>query len=150
MPGEANELRDLLRERDLRLTPQREAVLDVLLQNRERHMTAEDIYAETRDSYPEIGLATVYRTLELFVDLGLVSRLDLGQGGARFEYAAREEQHYHHHMICLGCGKITEFDQDLLEDVERKATKETGFQITDHSLRFYGYCPECQKNRAGK
>ena len=75
------EVRDLLKEKDFRLTPQREAILLILLNADHDHMTAEDIYGITRERNPEIGLATVYRTLELFEGLGVISRLDFGEGG---------------------------------------------------------------------
>ncbi len=140
-------VRELLKEKDLRLTPQREAVLRILMQSKDEHLTAEDIYDRTRDHYSDIGLATIYRSLDLFEELGLVSRLDFGTGGRRYEFSLDRDRHYHHHLICLDCGTIFEFSEDLLEDLEDTIGRESGFQVVDHSLRFFGYCQQCQAKR---
>lgn len=143
-------VREILSDRDFRLTPQREAVLLILLEHQANHMTAEDIYAITRSRYPEIGLATIYRSLELFQSLGIISRLDTGDGGRKFEIVASGEAHYHHHLLCMECGEITEFNEDLLDELEAKVSEENGFKIVDHSLRFFGYCKRCVgKNAEG-
>lgn len=141
-------VREILLERDYRLTPQREAVLLILLEKSPTHMTAEDIFAVTRERNPDIGLATIYRSLELFQKLGVVSSLHTGDGGRKYELVVGSEEHYHHHLLCLGCGDITEFNEDLLEDLERRVAREGGFRIVDHSLRFFGYCRKCEKNNA--
>ncbi len=141
-------VREILSEREYRLTPQREAVLLVLLENTNTHMTAEDIFAVTRERNPEIGLATIYRSLELFQNLGVVSSLHTGDGGRKYEIVAGGEEHYHHHLLCLDCGDITEFNEDLLEDLEKRIARESGFRIVDHSLRFFGYCRKCEKSHA--
>lgn len=144
MQNTVSEVRDLLKEREFRLTPQREAILRILLNNTESHMTAEDIYGVTRGSHPEIGLATVYRTLDLFEGLGIVSRLDFGDSGRKYEFAGNRGRHYHHHLLCLGCGEINEFNEDLLEGLEERIAQQSGFKIVDHSLRFFGYCERCR------
>lgn len=144
------DVREILKERDLRLTPQREAILKILLQGKDDHLTAEDIYDRTRDEAPDIGLATIYRTLELFEELGLVSGLEFGTGGRRYEFSLDRDKHYHHHLLCLGCGEISEFNVDLLEELEETIGKQSGFEIVDHSLRFFGYCAKCQAKRHGE
>jgi Fur family ferric uptake transcriptional regulator len=141
------EVRRLMREKELRLTPQRETVLRVLLDSSDQHPTAEEIYDLTRSMAPEIGLATIYRTLELFEDLGIVARLETGSGGRRYEVALDPDGHYHHHLLCLGCGTILEFNEDLLESLEAAVKRDSGFHVTDHSLRFFGYCADCQAKR---
>lgn len=144
MKSAVAEVRLMLKQKDLRLTPQREAVLRILLQSQNKHLTAEDIYDRTREEYPDIGLATVYRTLELFEDLGLVSGLEFGAGGRRYEFGLQKE---HHHLICMQCGSIFEFNEDLLGELEETISQESGFQILSHSLRFFGYCQDCQKRK---
>lgn len=134
------DVRALLKEKNLRLTPQREAVLKILL-DCEEHLTAEDIYDRTRAEYPEIGLATIYRALELFEELGLVSKLDFGDGGRRYEPALGKD---HHHLICIDCGQIAEFNEDLLGQLHETIARESGFLILNHSLRFFGYCSKCK------
>jgi Fur family ferric uptake transcriptional regulator len=146
---EIAKIRELLKDQDYRLTPQREAILTILLENKKGHMTAEDIYAVTRERYPEIGLATVYRTLELFQALGIVSYLEFGDGGRKYEISSGSEEHYHHHLLCLECGEIIEFSEDLLDDLEQRIWEVSKFRITDHSLRFFGICKGCvEKNES--
>ncbi len=131
---------------DARLTPQREAVLKALLSHPLGHQSAEEVLHAARRFRPDLGLATVYRALELFAKLGVVRRLDTANDQARFEYNA-DQQHYHHHVICLRCGRIAEFNEDLLENIEERAARRTGYQVVDHCLQLYGYCPDCSAAR---
>jgi len=137
-------MKSLLAAKDLRLTPQREAIIKILLSKRNQHLSADDIYLLTKEAYPEIGIATIYRTLELFADLGMVNKLEFGDGCGRYEFNEGQEGHSHHHLICEKCGAIIEFNEDLLEDLEEIIARESKFKITNHCLRFYGYCEECQ------
>lgn len=109
-------------------------------------MTAEDIYELVAEDYPEIGLATVYRTLQLLWDMQLVDRINLDDGCVRYEIGhlcGGETKHNHHHLICRECGKVIPFDADLLDDLEHHIEKATGFHVLDHELKFYGLCSEC-------
>lgn len=143
------EVRQCLVDHDYRLTPQREAVLHTLLDQQERHLSAEELFTATRRRNPDIGLATVYRTLELFERLGIVRSLDYGDGQKRYELNLPGDEHYHHHLICVQCGRIAEFNEDLLEDIERLISEKTGFSVTDHCLRLFGYCRECHLKDGG-
>ena len=139
-------VRTQLEHHSHRLTPQREAVVNVLIENSEGHLSAEDVFLHTKELYPEIGLATVYRSLELLESLGVIHRLDYGDGQNRYEIKlGTEDEHYHHHLICKKCGSIGEFTDDLLEEIEKRIANETGFAVTDHCLRFFGLCKECQE-----
>lgn len=137
-------VRERLGELAYRLTPQREAVLKVFAQRPNTHLSADQAYLETKKVQPEIGLATVYRALELFEKLGVLHKLEDADGQSHFEYTDGEG-HYHHHLLCFGCGKILHYTEDLLDGVEAQVTRETGFKIVDHSLRFFGYCFECER-----
>lgn len=137
-------VRQRLKDQDYRLTPQREAILDILLGNRDKHLSADDIYLKLQRRHPEIGLATVYRTLDVLADLGLVYKSDFGSGKAVYELIEEADAHCHHHLICLSCGKVLEFDEDLLEPLEEAVASESRFRIVDHSLRFFGFCQDCQ------
>lgn len=139
--------RQRLADSDYRLTPQRQAILQVLVDNREGHLSADDVYMKAKEKHPDVGLATVYRTLELFEKLGIVYRLDYGDGQARYEYNDGVEEHYHHHLICLSCGRIQEFNYDLLDDIEKIISSKTNFKIVDHCLRIFGYCAECSSKQ---
>jgi Fur family ferric uptake transcriptional regulator len=130
-------------EKDYKLTPQRKVILNAFMDNVKGHLSAEDIYGIVKSSNPEIGLATVYRTLELLADIGVLQKMNFGDGRSRYEFA-QEKEHHHHHLICLSCGEVLEFTDDLLESLETTVVGKTGFKILDHQLKFYGYCKKCQ------
>jgi Fur family ferric uptake transcriptional regulator len=111
-------------------TPQREAVLRALVA--ERHQSLKGIRARC----PEVGLVTVYRTLDLLGEIGLVRRLDFGDG-ARYELA----EDHHHHIICESCGDISEFEECPLDP--RRLTFANGFEVRSHSVEVYGRCAAC-------
>ncbi len=138
-------LKTALHEKGLRLTPQRQIVLEAMLNLGESHLTADQVYSLVKTQTNDISLATIYRTLELFVEMNLLRRFDSGDGVARYEIDSQKSEHYHHHLICLSCGSIIEFNDDLLDELETKISKKAGFKIADHCLRFFGCCKECQK-----
>ena len=140
-----NTLKKKIREHKYKFTNQRQIILQAFLDRRENHMSAEDVYEIVRVDNPDIGLATVYRSLELFTQLELLKKLDFGDGRSRYELNDRNINHSHHHLICLGCGKVTEFSYDFLNDIRDKIKKESGFDIVDYQLKFYGYCKDCAK-----
>mgnify|MGYP000861183263 FL=1 len=131
-----------LKEKDYRLTDQRRAILDVMLKNPGKHLSAEEVFEKARKKSPGIGIATVYRTLEKFTEIGVLYKSVFESGKFRYEIY-NSEIHHHHHIICLNCGKITEVQDDLLNDLERRIEMQ-GFKIIDHELKFYGYCPNCK------
>lgn len=136
----------ILREKEIKVTRQRVLVLGILAANPEKHFTAEEIFDLIRAESPEIGLATVYRTIQVLVELHLVDKLNLGDGFARYEIGKEGESgsgHHHHHLICMECGKIFSFQDDLLEELEKKILDKTGFFVSDHEVKLYGYCKEC-------
>ena len=143
-------LKQRLKEKGLKVTHQRILVLSVLEQNSGRHMTAEDIYELVSQDYPEIGLATVYRTMQLLWDMQLVDRINLDDGCVRYEIGhliKGDMQHNHHHLICRKCNKVIPFTDDLLDDLEDHIEKVTGFHVLDHELKFYGFCRECREKQ---
>jgi Fur family ferric uptake transcriptional regulator len=127
------------------LTPQRRAIVDNIINSEGKHLTAEEIYDLVKEDCPEIGLATVYRTIVLLEELGIVSRLDLGDGCSRYEIVHEEESHQHHHLICTSCGNVIEVEGDLLDSLEENIEQKYKFKIKNHSLKFYGTCSECDK-----
>lgn len=144
-PNLMNTLKERIKEKKYKLTRQRKIVLQAFLDSTENHMSAEDVFALVKDGNPDIGLATVYRSLELFTTLELLKKLNFGDGRSRYELNDENLNHTHHHLICLGCGKIVEFSYDFLDDVKMKIEEKEKFQIVDSQLKFYGYCSECQK-----
>lgn len=139
-------LKTRLREKGLKVTQQRMLVLQTLAENTGSHMAAEDICEIIRTGYPEIGLATVYRTVQLLLEMQLVDRIYLDDGCVRYEIGhlfESDSKHNHHHLICRGCGKVLPFEDDLLEELERHIEEDAGFHVLDHELKFYGLCKEC-------
>lgn len=143
----------ILRERGLRVTPQRLAIIDVFLERPGEHMTAEEIYNYVQEKAPKTGIATVYRNIEMLADIHVLDRLNLNDGYVRYELGdiSGSRHHHHHHMICLNCGRVFSFDKDLLENLEESIHEDTGFQVTDHEVKLYGYCRDClQKQKKGQ
>ena len=138
------DLRGKLYERGYKMTPQRKEILQIFVEHPE-HLSAEDVYSLLREKESEIGLATVYRALDLLSKLGILVQIDFGDGCARYELnTADPNVHHHHHLICLNCKKVIEFDEDLLDELEEVISRKSGFKILNHEVKFFGYCKDCQ------
>lgn len=137
-------LKEDLKKKGYKLTPQRRAIVDTIVESEGKHLTAEEIYDEVKKKCPEIGLATVYRTILLLEEIGIVSKLHLNDGCSRYELVHSNERHRHHHLICNQCNSVIEVEDDLLEDLESSIEKNYHFKILDHSVKFYGICSKCQ------
>lgn len=124
---------------DLRLTPQRQAVLDALRASHD-HPTAQDVLDRVRRTSPGIGAATVYRALGLLVEQGQALELDLGDTAARYDANTLR----HDHVVCTGCGAAADVDAPLPPRLAAGVASVTGFTVTGHDLRFRGLCPTCQ------
>lgn len=136
--------KEQLHESGFKLTPQREATVLVLLENEKDHLSAEEIYFLVKQKSPEIGLATVYRTLEILTELRIVDKVSFNDGLARYDLRKEGAKHFHHHLLCLECGNIEEIEEDLLGSVEQIVEQRYQFAIKDHRLTFHGICRECQ------
>lgn len=138
-------VKEKLKDEGYKLTTQRRAILNSIINNKDQHLSPEEIYEIVKKTYPEIGLATVYRTLQLFEQLDIVYKLNFDDGCSRYELNYNSGDHHHHHLICLNCGKVIEVKLDLLENLEEEIEKEGKFKIVDHNVKFFGYCSDCQK-----
>lgn len=140
----------MLREKGLKVTNQRIFVLEALQASKKQHLTAEEIYNKVKADHPEIGLATVYRTIQVLRELHLIDRINFDDGSERYEISDPEESgghhHHHHHLICVKCGKVLEFEDDMMEGLEASIANDTGFHVIDHEVKLYGYCKECGGN----
>lgn len=125
-----------------RLTQQRKAVLEVMKENKGQHLTAEEVFLAARNKMSNIGIATVYRCLESLSNMEILYKTSFDEGKYRYELAD-QEIHRHHHIICPNCGKITEVEGDLLNNLERYL-EEQGYEVIDHHLKIYAYCPDCK------
>lgn len=144
MKSRIDRIKKQLHAASYKLTPQREATVLVLLEHEVDHLSAEDVFLLVKEKSPEIGLATVYRTLELLTDLKIVDKINFGDGVARFDLRKEGADHFHHHLICIECGKVEEVQEDLLGDVEKIIESRWEFTIKDHWLTFHGICKECK------
>lgn len=144
MKSDSN-FKEQLKERGYKLTIQRQAVLDVIIEHEGEHLSTEEIYELVKKGHPEIGLATVYRTLLLLDRMELVYKLDLDDGCNRYELNRHKEDHRHHHLICTKCGSVSEVQEDLLDTLEEEVLRKNGFLVKDHRVKFYGYCRNCME-----
>lgn len=147
MDIDIKEIKERLQKEGYKLTSQRKAILNVIMDNIEEHLSCDEIYQMVIKESPDLGIATVYRTLQLFEKLGIVYKLNFDDGCSRYELISGGEGHQHHHLICMNCGKVIEVKLDLLESLEEAIEKEEKFTIVDHNVKFYGYCGEC-KNKS--
>lgn len=135
-----------MKEKECKLTPQRRATLEVLIDNQSKHLSTEDIYDLVKGKSPDVGLATIYRTLQLFNNFNIIKKLNFNDGCYRYELS-EDQRHQHHHLICIKCGTVYEFDDDLLDELEQKINKNNNFTVMDHMVKFYGYCKRCQDTK---
>ena len=141
----AAQFKEKLKEKGCKLTLQRRSVLDVLIEHCNEHLSTEEIYDIVKENYPEIGLATVYRTVQLFEEMGIVDRLNFDDGCSRFELSSEDTVHHHHHLIYEKCNKVFEVENDLLEEIEKEIERKYNFKIHDHNVMFYGTCKDCEQ-----
>lgn len=135
-----------------RMTRPREAILDVLGKTI-NHLSAEDVFLTVHRFYPNIGLTTVYRNLELLVQMGLVVKFDFGHGRAKYELTEKYgKKGHHHHLVCKKCSRIIDYG-DFMEDevkflknIEKGLSKKYDFKITSHLIQFQGLCSQCKKS----
>ena len=137
--------KDLLKKNGLKVTSQRLIVLEAVASCPGKHLSAEEIYDLVHESYPEVGLATVYRTLQVLLELHMIDKVNFDDGVVRYEMCKQSEtaRHRHHHLICKKCGKVYAFEDDLLDNLERTILLTTGFEVGDHEVKLYGYCRDC-------
>jgi len=136
-----SELERRLSAQGFKLTRQRQAVLGVIATSRERFSPAE-VYEKARTICPSVGLATVYRTLNILAGLGMVKRVHLANGC--HSYALTEEGH-HHYLVCSSCGSVVEFKGFDISTMLEQVASQTGFAIEEHWLQLFGKCPACQR-----
>ena len=133
-------LLDELRGAGYKITPARVAVLEVIQQEGE-HLHPAEILAKAKLRYPALGRATVYRTLELLTQLGIVRPIYVGEAGPTYIRSSGG----HHHLVCSRCGMVQDFDHCSSDEIARELSEEFDFQISSHLLEFYGLCARCRE-----
>ncbi len=133
----------LLKENNLKFTRQRELVFKTLYDN-EGHFTPEDLSALIKEQHPDltISIPTIYRTLALLEESGIVDSLSFGAKGKKYEFGLKE---HHDHLICIQCGKLIEFQDGVIEKRQEEIAKKFNFKMTDHTMNITGICEACQK-----
>lgn len=137
----ANRIVSILKQHGYKLTPQRRAVLDLIAHSHD-HLTPAAIHDRVCQEYPGIGRVTIYRTLDLLTELGLLCRVHVG--GNSQNYLMRRPTEHHHHLVCSDCGRVVDFTECNLTELEQRLAQETGFKIEGHLLELHGRCRDCQ------
>ena len=134
--------RQFLSQEGLRWTPEREAILEAVF-SLHRHFDADHLYDLLRQQKHRVSRATIYRTLDLLVKSGLVADIDFDDGRTSFEHVYGHE--HHDHLICVRCGRATEFEEPRIERLQDQVCRQLGFRAERHSLRIFGVCKQCQQ-----
>ena len=143
-------LRQDLHGRGQRLTPQRQRVLDLFERTGAgHHLSAEDVHQQLLRGDSRVSLATVYRTLRLLTTMDLLRQLELPEGGKRFELAT-DDDHDHHHLICVACGRTEEFESEEVLAAGADAADRFGFKLLSPRLTVRGLCPSCVATQEGQ
>lgn len=130
-----------LTDKGYRLTPQRLMIVSAI-ENSDGHISAEEIYAQVAAKYPQVNISTVYRTLELLKQLGLVIETDFGEGRVRYHPA---DKGHHHHLVCTGCGAVIDLDESLLSSLQGMLLRKYKFSADLKHLAIFGRCNKCSR-----
>lgn len=139
----SNNERKLLKKAGMKATSQRALILDIIRQG-QGHLDADEVYRRARKKDSNLSLSTVYRTLGLFKKLGLVEELHFDETHHHYEVSPSAE---HHHLVCLGCGRVIEFNHPLTSYVQSNVPEAKDFEITRAEVNMTGYCPECRRKK---
>ena len=137
------------RGKGLRWTFPRQIILQEL-SRQSHHISVDELYFTIHREYPGVGLTTIYRTLEILHNMGLVQRYDFGDGKTRYELSQGPGTKHHHHLVCTKCGKIIDYSEMLAEEkyltdkLQEKLAKKYDFNIRTHQIHFYGLCSQCK------
>ena len=136
------ELKKVLKRKNLKYTKQREVILKILHEN-DGHFSPEEILSLIKEKAPDenIGIATIYRTLSLFEEEGLAESISFGKDGKKYEVGHKL---HHDHLVCIECGEITEFVDEVIENRQIEVAKKYNFKMIDHTMKIVGICPKCQ------
>lgn len=137
---DATNLKSYLHKKGYHVTPQRMAVLDAIMRDENKHLSASEIHAFVQKQYPGLGIATVYRNLHILEQEGLVNKFDLLDNTGHYEMNLGNA---HSHLLCLSCGSISETEEDFVQHICDLLKQESNFSVQKRALVFYGYCNSC-------
>lgn len=133
-----------------KLTPQREKIVEILVENKDKHLSAEELYFILKDQTSDIGIATVYRTLDIFYDLKILEKISFNNGVSKYHLRQAQDDELHHHLICTNCNTIEKVSNPIFNKLIEYMKKEYSFEVQDNSLSFYGTCEKCNKEKENK
>lgn len=133
---------DRLRRKSRKLTGPRQGILEVLCRQ-DHPVSAKEIFSALREG--DCDLATVYRSIHLLENMGMLKRYDLGDGVARFELLREGDDGHHHHLVCTQCAEVVEIEECFMVELEQRIAERNGFKAVTHRLEFFGICPGCQR-----
>ena len=139
----------ILKKSGYKITPQRRITIKALLTQGNDHFSVDDLFRQVKEESSEVGISTIYRTVQILEEMGIITRRNFDDGFARFELGQLNEKHWHHHLICLKCKKVIEMQDDYLEALEKEIEEKKNFIIMNHELKVYGYCSDCYKSMKG-
>ncbi len=144
MSADKTKVMEYVKQHHLKWSKQRDYLAEVFF-NSQTHMTADELYKAAQERYPQIGYATVYRTLKLLEESGVATSSRFGHKSSRFE-PSRVDNH-HDHLVCITCGSIIEFQSGQIEQLQKTVARKKGFTITHHKLVLYGICKACKATK---
>ena len=127
-----DEIIKIIQQSPYKLTPQREKIVEILVENDEQHLSAEELYFILKEKTPDIGIATVYRTLDIFYELKILEKISFSNGVSKY------------HLICTNCNNIEKVSNPIFNKLIEYMRKEYSFEVQDNSLSFYGTCAKCK------
>ena len=133
----------LLNKAGMRVTTQRALIMEIIRRGK-GHLDADEIHRRAREKKPRLSLSTVYRTLQMFKKAGLVEELHFDEDHHHYEVKPATE---HHHLLCLGCGRVIEFNRPLSRYIKKNVPEAKDFDVVDTEVRMTGYCPRCRQSR---
>lgn len=141
-----NKIKVNLKKKGYKLTFQRQKILDVIINNKYKHLTSEEVYKFIKDDYPEIALATVYRTIQLLEEANVLCKFDISQSGIKYEVMELDNKHQHPHFICTSCKRIFPIKEDGidLEFLESKLNDKYKFKMANCNIKLYGIFKKCR------
>ena len=139
-----DEIIKIIQKSSYKLTPQREKIVEILVENEDKHLSAEELYFILKEKTPDIGIATVYRTLDIFYELKILEKISFSNGVSKYHLRQSVDDELHHHLICTNCNSIEKVSNPIFNKLIEYMKKEYSFEVQDNSLSFYGTCANCK------
>ena len=139
-----DEIIKIIQKSPYKLTPQREKIVEILVENSELHLSAEELYFILKEKTPDIGIATVYRTLDIFYELKILEKISFSNCVSKYHLRQSGDGQLHHHLICTNCNTIEKVSNPIFNKLIEYMKKEYSFEVQDNSLSFYGTCAKCK------